>query len=151
MTKIIITEEKLTDVQERIKKMIHTYGLVQTSKLMGGYSNLENIMDYKDYISNESKVKAINEIVVDIVNSIEEPEDEIHLESFGHNPILVDDKEGKLRQIVIIWTDEVVIETYVFNKSLTVIDTPTVDVVRLENLEGDTLTEIIDVLMDINK
>ena len=50
MTKIIITEEKLTDVQERIKKMIHTYGLVQTSKLMGGYSNLENIMDYKDYI-----------------------------------------------------------------------------------------------------
>ena len=141
--------------------MIHTYGLVQTSKLMGGYSNLENIMDYKDYISNESKVKAINEIVVDIVNSIEErpmpqtsehiSEDEIHLESFGHNPILVDDKEGKLRQIVIIWTDEVVIETYVFNKSLTVIDTPTVDVVRLENLDGDTLTEIIDVLMDINK
>ena len=54
---------------------------------MGGYSNLENIMDYKDYISNGSKVKAINEIVVDIVNSIEEPEDEIHLESFGHNPI----------------------------------------------------------------
>lgn len=150
MTKIIITEEKLTDVQERIKKMIHTHGLVQTSKLMGGYSNLENIMGYKDYISNESKVKAINDLVVDIVNSDEEPEDEIHLGEAGHNPILVDDIEGRLRQIVIIDVDEVVIETYVLKDGKYTNDF-SVDIVRLENLEGDTLTDIIDVLMDINE
>ena len=91
--KLIISEEKINDLQRKVLNMIDTQGFLDTLKLMGGYSTLRKIMKGVGYLTPERMISVIKSVLEQSTEGSLVPDD------IGLNPIIINDTEEFLEQI----------------------------------------------------
>ena len=98
----VLKEETLKDT---LLYEMSKSGFLETAKLIGGIPQLLQILG-EDFLTKNNKIKIINEIVLSISDEY------ITLYAMDQNPIIVNDEDGKLSQIEMLYPEDVLITYY---------------------------------------
>jgi hypothetical protein len=139
---IILTENQHTGLQEKIMNSIDSMGLLDTSKIFGGYDKLRKIMMGTQYLTKDVMIGVINDLFEDIS---EEGFFYLTVLDLDLNPIVIKDENGELCQIEIIYKEGVQVYCYGGYKYETELED---FLIKYENLDEIHLYEIIDSVMD---
>jgi hypothetical protein len=136
---IILTENQHTGLQEKIMNSIDSMGLLDTSKIFGGYDKLRKIMMGVQYLTKDVMIEAINNFFEDT------GEYYLTLLDLGLEPILLEDTGTELCQIEDLFSNSV--EVYCYGGYKYETETHR-DTIQLTDLDIIHLYEIIDGVMD---
>jgi hypothetical protein len=139
---IILTENQHTGLQEKIMNSIDSMGLLDTSKIFGGYDKLRKIMMGTQYLTKDVMIGVINDLFEDIS---EEGFFYLTVLDLDLNPIVIKDENGELCQIETIYKEGVQVYCYGGYKYETELED---FLIKYENLDEIHLYEIIDSVMD---
>jgi hypothetical protein len=101
-----ILREEYTDKQKKLLSLASQIGFLKTADMVGGVDDLLNIIG-NDFLNNKNnKIMIIKEVV-------ESTDDEyITLMDMNENPIVVNDEDGEISQIEMIYPNDVAIFHY---------------------------------------
>lgn len=101
-----ILREEYTDKQKKLLSLASQIGFLKTADMVGGVDDLLNIIG-DDFLNNKNnKIMIIKEVV-------ESTDDEyITLMDMNENPIIVNDEDGEISQIEMIYPNDVAIFQY---------------------------------------
>ena len=101
--------KEYNDRQKKLLSFASQIGFLETAKLAGGIQQLLQILG-EDFLTKNNKIKIINEVVLS--NGITEYDRYITFYAMDQDPIIVNDEDGKLSQIEILYPEEVLIVYY---------------------------------------
>lgn len=139
---INLTEDQRNKTQESLLSAVKTMGLIDASKIVGGYNNLRKILKGVNYLDKNTMVKTINDFFEDIS---EEGFFYLTFLDLDLNPIVIKDENGELCQIETIYKEGVQVYCYGGYKYETELED---FLIKYENLDEIHLYEIIDGVMD---
>ena len=101
-----ILREEYTDKQKKLLTLASQIGFLKTADMVGGVDDLLNILG-NDFLNNKNnKIMIIKEVV-------ESTDDEyITLMDMNESPIVVNDEDGEISQIEMIYPNDVAIFQY---------------------------------------
>lgn len=138
--KLIISEEKINDLQRKVLNLIETQGFLDAVKLMGGYSTLRKIMVGVDYLTPERMIDVIRDIISQSEEGSLQPMD------IGLNPVIINDTEEFLEQIEMFGYEGPYVVVYKNYKGY--YDSDDESLIKWEELDPIHLYEIFDGMVD---
>jgi len=125
-------------MKEKLINLIKKRGVIEASKLVGGYNNLVNLIHGVENITTTQMMRAIEEFVLD------QDDEYLPLMDLSIDPIIIKDSDGELHQIEAILPNGVLIFAYGGYKLSVLIDEY---FKKYERLEDDVIGELFDAVM----